>query len=152
MDKQDLIWGPLVAQMMKNPPAVQETWVQSLGCKDPLEKEMAIYSSILGASLVAQMVKISSAMQETQVQSLEIPWRRNGYPLQYSCLQNPMDRGAYWATVHGVAQNQTRQRWLILKETTRKFTMWYWMELQRESISVQDMMGTVDETGIWTID
>ena len=75
-----LLWGPLVAQMMKNPPAVQETWVQSLGCKDPLEKEMAIYSSILGASLVAQMVMISTAMQETQVQSLEIPWRREWLP------------------------------------------------------------------------
>ena len=63
--------------MVKNPPAVQETSVQSLGCKDPLEKEMATDSSILGASLVAQMVKTSSAMQETRVQSLEIPWRRN---------------------------------------------------------------------------
>ena len=31
-----------------------------------------------------------------------------GYPLQYSCLGNPMDRGAWWATVHGVAQSQTR--------------------------------------------
>ena len=28
----------------------------------------------------------------------------NGYPLQYSCLDNPMDRGAWWATVHGVAR------------------------------------------------
>ena len=28
-------------------------------------------------------------------------------PLQYSCLENPMDRGAWWATVHGVAKNQT---------------------------------------------
>ena len=32
----------------------------------------------------------------------------NGNPLQYSCLENPMDRGAWWATVHGVAKNQTR--------------------------------------------
>ena len=29
----------------------------------------------------------------------------NGYPLQYSCLENPVDRGAWWATVHGVAQS-----------------------------------------------
>ena len=45
----------------------------------------------------------------------------NGNPLQYSCLENPMDRGAWWATVHGVAKSQTwlserlkdflRQRW-----------------------------------------
>ena len=32
----------------------------------------------------------------------------NGNPLQYSCLGNPMDRGAWWATVHGVTKSQTR--------------------------------------------
>ena len=31
-----------------------------------------------------------------------------GYPLQYACLENPMDRGAWWATVHRVAKSQTR--------------------------------------------
>ena len=37
----------LVAQSVKNPPAMWETWVQSLGGEDPLEKEMATHSSIL---------------------------------------------------------------------------------------------------------
>ena len=32
----------------------------------------------------------------------------HGYPLQYSCLENPMDRGAWWATVRGVTKSQTR--------------------------------------------
>ena len=32
------------------------------------------------------------------------PGEGNGYPLQYSCLGNPMDRGHWWATVHGVAE------------------------------------------------
>ena len=32
----------------------------------------------------------------------------NGSPLQYSCLENPMDRGAWWAAVHGVAKSQTQ--------------------------------------------
>ena len=36
-----------MAQMVKNPPAVQGTWVQSLGWEDPLEKETATHSSIL---------------------------------------------------------------------------------------------------------
>ena len=40
-------WASLVAQLVKNTPAIQETWVQSLGWKDPLEKEMATCSSIL---------------------------------------------------------------------------------------------------------
>ena len=40
-------WASLVAQLVKNPPAVRETWVQSLGWVDPLEKEMETHSSIL---------------------------------------------------------------------------------------------------------
>ena len=35
------------------------------------------------------------------------PGEGNGYPLQYSCLKNIKDREAWWATVHGVAKNQT---------------------------------------------
>ena len=61
----------LVAEMVKNPPAVWETWVQSLGWEDLLEKGMATHTSILA-------------------------WRI------------PMDRGAWWATVHGVAKSRTR--------------------------------------------
>ena len=36
------------------------------------------------------------------------PGEGNGNPLQYSCLENPMDRGAWWATVHKVAKSRTR--------------------------------------------
>ena len=36
------------------------------------------------------------------------PGEGNGNPLQYSCLENPMDGAAWWATVHGVAECQTR--------------------------------------------
>ena len=36
------------------------------------------------------------------------PGEENGNPLQYSCLENPMDGEAWWATVHGVAKSQTR--------------------------------------------
>ena len=32
----------------------------------------------------------------------------NGYPLQCSCLENPMDRGVWWAIVHGISENQTQ--------------------------------------------
>ena len=51
------------------------------------------------------------AMQEIWVQSLgweDSPGEGNGTPLQYSCLGNPMDRGAWWATVHRVAKTRTR--------------------------------------------
>ena len=58
------------------------------------------------------MEKNLPAMQETQVQSLgwEDPLKGNGdgYPFQYSSLENTMDRGAWWATVHAVAKSWTR--------------------------------------------
>ena len=38
----------------------------------------------------------------------------NGNPLQYSCLENPVDRGAWWAAAHGVAQSQTRLKRLSM--------------------------------------
>ena len=41
----------LVAQMVKNLPAMQETWVRSLGQEDPLEKELATHSSILASRI-----------------------------------------------------------------------------------------------------
>ena len=56
---------------MKNPPALQETWVRSLDWEDPLEKEMATHSNVLA-------------------------WK------------NPMDRGAWQATVHMVTKSWTR--------------------------------------------
>ena len=48
----------------------------------------------------------------------------NGTPLQYSCLDNPMDRGAWWAAVNGVAKSQTR-----LSEFTFTF---YFHALEKE--------------------
>ena len=55
------------------------------------------------------MIKNLTAMWKTWVQSLgqeDSPGERNGYPLQYSCLENSMDRGAWWVTVHGVAKSR----------------------------------------------
>ena len=52
------------------------------------------------------------------------PGEGHGYPLQYSCLGNPMDRGAWWATVHGVTKSWTRltisgapsdTKWMLLE-------------------------------------
>ena len=60
----------LMAETIKNLPAMQETWVQSVGPEDYLEKE------------------------------------GDGYPLQYSYLENPMDRRAWWATVHRITKSR----------------------------------------------
>ena len=53
------------------------------------------------------------------------PGGRHGKPLQYSCLENPMDRGAWWATVHGVAKSRTR-----LSNFTFTFTLGGWRSSQ----------------------
>ena len=71
MTKLYLCWASLVAQIVKNLPAMWETWVQSLCREDPLEKDMAMHSSIFAWKIV-------------------------------------MDRGAWWARVHGVTKSQTR--------------------------------------------
>ena len=56
------------------------------------------------------MVKNLPTMQETQVRCLgweDLLEKGNGYPLQDSCLENPMDRGTWWATVPGVPKSWT---------------------------------------------
>ena len=98
-------WASLVAQLVKNPPAMWETWVRSVGWEDPLEKGKATHSSVLAWRIpwtvyivhgvaesqtqltftfmyiftVAQMVKNPPAMRETWVRS--VGW------------ENPMEKG-----------------------------------------------------------
>ena len=66
------------------------------------------------ASQMAQWVKILLAMQEMQAGASSIPrlgrspGRGHGNPLQYSCLENALDRGAWWATVHRVTNSWTQ--------------------------------------------
>ena len=69
----------------------------------------------------------------------------NGTPLQYSCLENPMDRGAWWAAVHGVAQSWTR-----LSDFTFTF---HFPALEKEmatrsSVLVWRIPGTVEPGGL----
>ena len=59
---------------------------------------------------MAPMVRNLPAMQETGVRPLgweDALEEGNGNPVQCSCLENPMDRGAWWATVRGVTKNLT---------------------------------------------
>ena len=67
-------WASLVAQMVKNPPVMRETWVQSLGWVIPLEEGMATHSSMFARRI-------------------------------------PMDRNAWWATVHGIVKS-----WMLLSD------------------------------------
>ena len=51
---------------------------------------------------------------------------RNGNPLLYSCLENPTDRAAWWATVHGIAKNWTR---LSNQDTPEQPSTYYYIQI-----------------------
>ena len=79
-------------------------------CLDLKSGTVVKVTEVSRASLVAQLLKIHLQLQETwcSIPGLaRSPGEGNGYPLQYSCLENSMDRGAWQTTVHGVAKSQT---------------------------------------------
>ena len=81
MDVGKLISSSLIAQLVKNLPAMQETPVQFLCWEDPLEKGKATYSSILGLPLVAQLVKnLQCGRPRFDPWIGKIPWRRERLP------------------------------------------------------------------------
>ena len=67
---------------------------------------MAVYTFIYVCMCVLPSSNKSACQAEEQVQSLgqEFPGGGHGHPLQYFCLENPVDRGAWWATVHGITK------------------------------------------------
>ena len=73
------------------------------------------------ASQVALVVKnqLANARRHNEIQVWSLnredpPGGGHDNPLQYSCLENPMDRGALWATVHRVIKSQTQLKWLSI--------------------------------------
>ena len=78
-------WVSMVAQTVKNPPVMQETWVQSLGWEDPLEEGLATHSSILAWRITMDR----GAWQAPVFLPGESPWREELGRLQYSYLENP---------------------------------------------------------------
>ena len=130
-------WAFLVAQLVKNLPAMWETWVRSLDWEDPLEKGKATHSSILVWRIpwtVHWVAKSRTRLgdfyftssqpgycqgycQDTVITTnhsccsfittqTSFPGEGNGTPLQYSCLENSMEGGAWWAAVYGVAPSR----------------------------------------------
>ena len=69
--------------------------------------------SITYTSLVPQLVKNAGDCLQCRRPGFDpwvgkVPWRRSGYPLQYSCLGDPKDQGTWRAIVHGVTKSRTR--------------------------------------------
>ena len=94
--------------MAKNPPEMQETQVPSLGWEDSLEKGMATLSRDLPCSSDGKE-SVQNAGDPGSIPGLgRSSGKGNGNPFQYSCLENSMDRGAWGATVHGVAKSRTQ--------------------------------------------
>ena len=61
----------------------------------------------------------------------------NGNPFQYSCLENPMDRGAWWATVAGVAKNQTRLKRLSMHTCILATGLPRWLKWVKKKFCLQ---------------
>ena len=65
------------------------------------------------------------------------PGEGNGNPLQYSCLENSMDWGAWWATVHRVAKSQTRlSDFTFIALSTSQVTQWQGIRLPKQDMQV----------------
>ena len=99
------MWGPLLGHQRHSSHTKWQGEESSQAVRSRWRKRLLFFCFLVilsWASLVAQLVKNLSAMQETWVLSLWLgrsPGEGNGNPLQYSCLENPMDRGIWWATV-----------------------------------------------------
>ena len=128
---------------------IRKTWVQSLGGEDSPGEEIATHSSILAwripwteepcglQSTGSQRVRhdrvtsFSLSLSNSKGSACNVgdlgsipgwgrsPGEGNGNLLQHSCLENPMDGGAWWAIVHGVAKSHTQ-----LRDFTFTFTMY----------------------------
>ena len=115
-----------LAKKKKNPQNwgwyISETSLFGLNYSWQLEKAMAPHSSILAwkipwAEEPGGLQSMGRWESDTTERlhfhfSLSLTGEGNGSPLQYSCLENPRDGGAWWATFCGVAQSRTRLKWL----------------------------------------
>ena len=110
-------WTSLVAQTVKHLPTMRETCREVL-----LEKEMATHSSILawripwmeepGGLLSMGSLTVRHNWATSLSRFTFMHWRRKWQPTTTFFLENPRDRGACWVAVCGVAQSQTRPKWL----------------------------------------
>ena len=75
-----IIWASLVAQMVKNPPAMWGTWVQSLDWEDPLEKRMATHSSILAQRIPWTVYSLWSRKELDTAEQLSLHFHNLGRP------------------------------------------------------------------------
>ena len=108
--------------MVKCLPAMQETWVPSLGREDPLEKGMAY--AVAAAKLLQSCPTLHNPIDGSLQASLSLGFSRQEWlPIQYSCLENSMDRGAWQAMVHGVAKSGTQLKRIRTSAHFERFSL-----------------------------
>ena len=92
------------------------------------EKEMAAHSSIVAWRILwtedpGGLLSIgSNEVGHNWSDFACMHWRRKCNPLQYSCLENPRDRGAWWAAIYGVSQSRTQLKWLSSSSSSSHFS------------------------------
>ena len=122
-------------------------------CALETEKAMAPYSSTLawkipwmeepGRLQSMGSLRVGHAEQRHFHFSLSCIGEGNGNPLQCSCLENPRDRGTWWAAIYGVAQSPTRLKWLSSSSSTLEKEM-----ATHSSVLVWRIPGTEEPGGL----
>ena len=98
------------------------TIMENRGLENPMDRG-AWWAAAHGvAKSRTRLKRFSSSSSSSSRTQIGLPWGEdNGTPLRYSCLENPMDRGAWWAAVHGVARSRT-----LLSDFTFTFHFNHW--------------------------
>ena len=82
-------WASLMAQLVKNPPAMQDVWIRSLDWVDPLERRVDDLCQYSGMENSTDSIVHGVTKSWTRLSDFHFPGRGNYYPLQYPCLGNP---------------------------------------------------------------
>ena len=107
--------NPLQCSYLENPRDGGAWWAAVYGVAQSWTRLKRLSSSSSSSALIKGFPGGSDGNESTCTAGVlgsnpgsgRFPEEGNGYPLQYSCLENSMDRGAWWAAVHGVTRNWT---------------------------------------------
>ena len=125
----------LIAQLVKILPAMQETWVRSLGWEDPLEKGQATHTSVLGLPLWLSLKRIHLQFRRPGFNPWigKIPWRRERLPTPvfwpgefHAQSMESLRVGHDWATFTFTFRFLKE---IMYSSTNTKCTLFYWIEL-----------------------
>ena len=125
--KKDSSRASLVAQLVKNLPAMQETWVWSLGWEDPLEKGTATHSSNMAWripwtvwSIGSQRVDTTEWLSRKQKEGIDIDWNRSQHIRKWTDINTLADKHVKQKSVCQERENDESRSWYLGKELILK--------------------------------